>query len=220
MVHLLETTMIRVGNETYAKENKSFGLTTLLNRHVKVDGSELKFHFKGKSGKNLASVRDRRIARTVKTCQELPGQHLFQYIDDVGESRSVNSADVNNYLKEASGAITAKDFRTWTGTVLMARFLRQSGAFESATQAKRALSAAVKQVAAGSGKHPGRLPQVLYSPGRLKRLSRGRACPRGRRACERLVGADRAPAGGSGSAGAAERRTIGRRCRRAEMPGS
>ena len=125
-----------------------------------------------------------------RACQELPGQDLLQYFDEDKELRAVSSDDVNIYLKAITGrAITAKDFRTWAGTVLMARFLKQWGVFESATQAKRALSAAVKQVAAALG-IPGRLPQVVYSPRHLQRLSRRRACPRGRRGRGWRVGAD------------------------------
>jgi DNA topoisomerase-1 len=156
VVHLLETTMIRVGNIAYAKENKSYGLTTLQTRHVKVQGAELRFHFKGKSGKvwNL-SVRDRRVARIVKTCQELPGQHLFQYLDEAGERQTVTSADVNDYLKMVSGSdITAKDFRTWTGTVLAAMALIELGSHDSPARAKKALTQAIKQVSARLGNTP------------------------------------------------------------------
>ncbi len=156
VVHLLETTMIRVGNATYAKENKSYGLTTLLNRHVKVDGTELKFHFKGKSGKTWRlSVRDRRIAKIVKTCQELPGQHLFQYVDADGAPQGVTSADVNAYLKQVSGAdITAKDFRTWTGTVLAAMALGEFEAADSQARAKKNVTQAIERVASRLGNTP------------------------------------------------------------------
>ena len=156
VVNLLETTMIRVGNGSYAKENKSYGLTTLLNRHVKVEGSELKFHFKGKSGKEWRlSVRDRRIAKIVKNCQELPGQHLFQYIDEDGKRQAVTSADVNDYLKEVSGAnITAKDFRTWTGTVLAAMALGEFEKADSKARAKKNVTRAVERVASMLGNTP------------------------------------------------------------------
>lgn len=119
IVTLLEETLIRIGNEDYAKSNHSFGLTTLRNGHVKVKGTELRFLFKGKSGKqwNL-SVRDRRVAAIVRSCQDLPGQHLFEYCDADGRVRAVSSSDVNAYLREIAGIdITAKDFRTWAGTV-------------------------------------------------------------------------------------------------------
>ncbi len=156
VVHLLETTMIRVGNGSYAKENKSYGLTTLLNRHVQIQGSELKFHFKGKSGKEWRlSIRDRRIARIVKSCQELPGQHLFQFMDEEGQRQTVTSADVNAYLKEVSGAhITAKDFRTWTGTVLAAMALSEFEKADSKARAKKNVTRAVERVASMLGNTP------------------------------------------------------------------
>lgn len=156
VVHLLETTMIRVGNADYVKQNKSHGLTTLNDRHVKVDGSQVRFRFKGKSGKewNLG-IRDRRVARIVKASQDLPGQHLFQYIDDEGERRGVTSGDVNAYLREISGTdITAKDFRTWTGTVLAAMALAEYEKADSAAAAKRNVREAIEQVSATLGNTP------------------------------------------------------------------
>lgn len=156
VVHLLETTLIRVGNEDYVKTNKSFGLTTLRNRHVEVDGGALKFEFKGKSGKTWKlKLRDRRVAKVVKQCQELPGQNLFQYIDDDGERQTVTSSDVNEYLREISGAqITAKDFRTWAGTVLAAIALSEFEAVDSAARAKRNIKQAIERVAARLGNTP------------------------------------------------------------------
>lgn len=156
VVHLLETTMIRVGNITYAKENKSYGLTTLLSRQVKIEGAELRFEFKGKSGKMWRlGLRDRRIARIVRTCQELPGQRLFQYLDEAGERQAVTSADVNAYLKEISGAdITAKDFRTWNGTVLAAVTLAQFAAADTEARTKNDITEAIKQVSAKLGNTP------------------------------------------------------------------
>jgi DNA topoisomerase-1 len=156
VIHLLETTMIRVGNEAYAKETKSYGLTTLLNRHVKIEGAELKFHFKGKSGKIWRlGVHDRRIARIVRSCQELPGQHLFQYLDESGRRQAVTSADVNAYLKEISGAdITAKDFRTWTGTVLVAKALAELETADSQARAKKNVTRAIERVSAMLGNTP------------------------------------------------------------------
>ena len=156
VVHLLETTLIRVGNDEYAKANESYGLTTLKSKHVAVEGSEVRFRFIGKSGKQWSlAMRDRRVARIIRACQELPGQDLLQYFDDDKALRAVSSGDVNAYLREITGRdITAKDFRTWAGTVLMARFLGASGQFESETKAKRAISAAVKQVAAALGNTP------------------------------------------------------------------
>jgi DNA topoisomerase-1 len=156
VVHLLETTMIRVGNVAYAKENKSYGLTTLLVRHVKVDGAELRFHFKGKSGKIWRlSLKDRRVARTLKSCQELPGQRLFQYVDAEGRRQAVTSADVNAYLKDVSGAeITAKDFRTWTGTVLAAMALAELEQADSQARAKKNITQAIETVASRLGNTP------------------------------------------------------------------
>ena len=126
IVRLMELTSMRVGNERYAEENDSFGLTTLRNRHVKVGSGRVEFHFRGKSGKfHRIGVQDPRLARIVSRCRELPGQELFQYLDDDGEVQCVGSSDVNEYLKEAAGLdeVTTKDFRTWNGTVLAARFL-------------------------------------------------------------------------------------------------
>ena len=153
VVHLLETTLIRVGNDDYAKQNKSYGLTTLKNRHVEVDGSEVRFRFTGKSGKQWSlRVRDRRIAKTIRACQELPGQELIQYVDDEGRPQDVTSTDVNAYLKEITGKdITAKDFRTWAGTVLAAMALSEMQSFDSAAQAKRNLRAAIEKVASRLG---------------------------------------------------------------------
>ena len=153
VVHLLETTLIRVGNDEYARTNQSYGLTTLRSDHVAVDGSEVRFQFTGKSGKQWSlAMRDRRVARIVRACQELPGQDLLQYFDEEKALHAVSSGDVNAYLREITGGdITAKDFRTWAGTMLMARYLSTSDPFTSATQAKRVMSAAVKKVAAALG---------------------------------------------------------------------
>jgi len=153
VVHLLEATMIRVGGAAYAKQNGSFGLTTLRRRHVQVDGAQLRFNFKGKSGRIWSlNLRDRRVARVVRACQELPGQHLFQYLDEDGERQSVTSSDVNAYLKAATGQeITAKDFRTWNGTVLAASALTAEVACEAAGARKRAFNRAIAGVAARLG---------------------------------------------------------------------
>jgi DNA topoisomerase-1 len=156
VVHLLETTLIRVGNDDYAKENKSYGLTTLRNLHVKVDGSELRFQFKGKSGKTWRlQLKDKRIARIVRACQELPGQRLFQYKDEDGEIREVTSADVNAYLKESTGRdITAKDFRTWAGTVMAALALQEFEAFDTKATQKKNLRDAIESVSSRLGNTP------------------------------------------------------------------
>jgi DNA topoisomerase-1 len=149
VIRLLETTFLRVGNEEYAKQNNSFGLTTLRDRHVKVRGATVRFLFKGKSGVEVsAGLTNRRVAGVVKRCEELPGQKLFQYIDEGGERHTVTSDDVNEYLREATGEdFTAKDFRTWAGTVLAARALREAAGFESETDSKRKVVAAIDAVA-------------------------------------------------------------------------
>jgi DNA topoisomerase I len=152
----LESTLIRVGNDDYARENKSYGLTTLRNPHVSVEGSQLRFRFKGKSGKSWQlQLKDRRVARIVKACQELPGQKLFEYLDENGEGREVTSADVNAYLREITGSdITAKDFRTWAGTVMAALALREFETFDSQASAKKNLRAAIESVASRLGNTP------------------------------------------------------------------
>ena len=156
VVQLLEATLIRVGSDEYARQNKSYGLTTLKTRHVEVNGSELRFNFKGKSGKVWRlGIRDRRIAKVIRACQDLPGQELFQYVDDSGEARDVTSSDVNAYLREISGEdITAKDFRTWHGTVLAAMALQEFEKFDSQAGAKKNIKEAIQQVAARLGNTP------------------------------------------------------------------
>jgi DNA topoisomerase-1 len=156
VVHLLETTLIRIGNDDYAKQNDSYGLTTLKNRHVAIDGTQLRFQFKGKSGKKWSvTIRDRRVAKVIKACQELPGQELLQYIDESGDCQDVTSADVNAYLQEITGTdITAKDFRTWAGTVLAALALRELEGFDSAAKAKKNIRIAVERVASRLGNTP------------------------------------------------------------------
>jgi DNA topoisomerase-1 len=149
IVRLLETTLIRVGNEEYAKENRSFGLTTLRDRHAEVRGRSIRLTFRGKSGRDIETeVTDRRAARVVKQCQDLPGQLLFVYQDQNGKRRPVSSEDVNAYLRDASGAdYTAKDFRTWAGTVLAAVALRKADPFESEAEAKHNVVRAIDRVA-------------------------------------------------------------------------
>ena len=156
VVNLLEATLIRVGSDEYAKENKSYGLTTLKDRHVDVNGPELRFNFKGKSGKVWRlGVKNRRVAKVIRACQELPGQELFQYVDEAGELRDVTSSDVNAYLKEISGEdITAKDFRTWHGTVLAAMALSEFQKFDSEAGAKKNVREAINSVAARLGNTP------------------------------------------------------------------
>jgi DNA topoisomerase I len=149
IVRLLETTFARVGNEEYARDNGSFGLTTLRDRHVTVRGASVRFLFRGKSGRDHElGVTDRRVAAVVKRCEELPGQMLFQYVGEDGIRGTVTSDDVNNYLRETTGEdFTAKDFRTWAGTLLAACALRDLARFESASEAKRNVVAAIDEVA-------------------------------------------------------------------------
>jgi DNA topoisomerase-1 len=156
IVRLLETTFIRIGNESYARENNSFGLTTLRRRHVDIKGSRLTFKFKGKSGvEHTINVTDRRLARIVKTCRDIPGYELFEYLDDDGTPRSIDSTSVNDYLREVSNEnFTAKDFRTWAGTVLAAMTLRDFAPCDTQTQLKKNLVDAVKAVAQRLGNTP------------------------------------------------------------------
>ncbi|MBS2015870.1 MAG: DNA topoisomerase IB [Deltaproteobacteria bacterium] len=155
VVRLLEITLIRVGNEEYARDNGSFGLTTMRTRHVDVDGSAIRFHFRGKSGrKHDVKVHDRRLARILARCTDLPGEILFQY-DDGQELRSVESADVNEYLKRVSGQpFTAKDFRTWSGTVLAAKALTELASFDEGAPTKKNIVQAVKNVSGRLGNTP------------------------------------------------------------------
>ncbi|MDQ6683019.1 MAG: DNA topoisomerase IB [Chloroflexota bacterium] len=156
IVRLLEKTRIRVGNEEYVRQNRSFGLSTLRDRHAHIAGSTIRLRFKGKAGKvHEVELSDRRLARIVARCQDLPGQELFQYVDDDGQQHSIDSADVNAYLQEISGQdFTAKDFRTWAGTVLAAWALREFEAVDSEAQAKKNIVRAVEQVAERLGNTP------------------------------------------------------------------
>jgi DNA topoisomerase-1 len=149
VVSLLEHTLIRVGNDEYARDNGSFGLTTLRNRHAKVNASHVSFDFVGKSGKrHRVEFNDRRLATIIQRCHEIPGQHLFAYIDEDGERQNVTSADVNDYIREATGGdFTAKDFRTWTATVLAHTRLQLCGPPETARAANRHVVETVKAVA-------------------------------------------------------------------------
>lgn len=156
VVRLLETTLIRVGNEAYARENRSYGLTTLRDGHTEIEGAEVRFSFKGKSGKEWnVALRDRRLARIVAACRDVAGDELFQYLDADGGRHAVTSGDVNAYLRDATGAdFTAKDFRTWAGTVLAAMALTEFEAFDSAAAAKRNVTRAIEQVATRLGNTP------------------------------------------------------------------
>ena len=156
IVYLLEATMMRIGNDEYARENKSYGLTTLRNRHVRIDGSEVGFRFRGKSGVyHDVKVHDRRLARIIQRTRDLPGQDLFQYLDEDGETHTVGSSDVNDYLRTITGEdYTAKDFRTWSGTVLAAMALQEFEAVDSDTQAKKNVVRAIETVAERLGNTP------------------------------------------------------------------
>lgn len=177
VVRLLEISLIRVGNREYARQNRSFGLTTLHKRHLAVDGTALQFAFRGKSGiEHRVSVRDRRLARVVRSLRELPGQQLFKYRDGTGELVPVSSDDVNGYIRETLGErFSAKDFRTWAGTLSAARALRAEPPPESPAQAKRRVTVCVKAVAGLLGNTPTVCrsayvhPRVfeLYAEGRL-----------------------------------------------------
>ncbi|HKU61793.1 MAG TPA: DNA topoisomerase IB [Gemmatimonadales bacterium] len=149
VVRLLECTNIRVGNDEYARANGSYGLTTLRDKHVEVSGGNLRFSFKGKSGKtHEVELSDRRLARIVQRCRDVPGEELFQYLDDHGARQTIGSGDVNDYLREISGEeFTAKDFRTWAGTLLAVTALRELGPMDSDREAKAAIVRAVDRVA-------------------------------------------------------------------------
>lgn len=185
VVQLLEKTSIRVGNDEYARQNGSFGLTTLHNRHVDVRGARLNFRFRGKSGREHdVGIEDPRLAAVVARCRDLPGQELFAYVDEAGEVHHIGSADVNAYLREITGQdFTAKDFRTWAGTVLAARALQQFDAFTSVAAARRNIVAAIDSVARTLGNtkavcrksyvHPGVLD--AYLDGTMASVLRERA---------------------------------------------
>jgi DNA topoisomerase-1 len=179
VVRLLELTLIRVGNDQYAKDNNSFGLTTLRNRHVKTEGAALVFEFKGKSGvKHRTGVRDRRLVRIIKSLQALPGQRLFQYIDKEGVMRPVGSADVNAYLHAITGqTFTAKDFRTWAGTVAAAKALAMQGAPATDRELKHLTSLCVKATAGLLGNTPAVCRSAYIHPAVLKAYGDGRLPP-------------------------------------------
>lgn len=185
IVRLMEATLIRIGNAQYARENHSFGLTTMRSRHVQVNGSTVTFKFQGKSGvRHSIDVNDRRLARIVQRCQDIPGYELFQYIDSDGEHHTIDSADVNEYLRELSDQdFTAKDFRTWAGSVLACRILREFEQFGSETQAKKNIVQAIQAVAKRLGNTPSVCrkcyihPAVLecYMAGEIVRLIENQA---------------------------------------------
>ena len=156
IVRLMETTFIRVGNQEYARENKSYGLTTMRNKHVAVQGADITFSFQGKSRvHHTINLHDRRLAGIIKRCADLPGYDLFQYVDREGNTHHIDSADVNEYLREITGEhFTAKDFRTWAGSVLACMLLSEIGPHTSVTEAKRNVVQAIKEVAGRLGNTP------------------------------------------------------------------
>ena len=156
VVRLLRWTAERVGNEEYARDNHSFGLTTLRDEHAEVNGSKVRLSFRGKSGKEReVDIRDARLAKIVRASQDLPGEDLFQYVDEDGATCTIGSSDVNEYLREIAGQdFTAKDFRTWSGTVFAAMALAAQGPAETEPGAKRKIAAAIKEVAQQLGNTP------------------------------------------------------------------
>ena len=192
IVRLLETTFIRVGNEEYARENHSYGLTTLRNKHVEVEGSRVHFKFRGKSGKvHSIDLEDRRLARIVKRCLDLPGYELFQYVDHDGHRHAVSSHDVNAYIREATGGtFTAKDFRTWAGSVLACGFLRRLEVFASESQAKKNVVEAIKAVAERLGNTPAVCRKCYVHPAVLECYMCGSMLERLEAAVKREMGAD------------------------------
>ena len=175
VVRLLEVTLIRVGNEEYARDNGSYGLTTMRDDHLTVSGTTASFHFRGKSGKMHAiSVREPRLARIVRKCQELPGHELFQYVDADGTTHAIDSSDVNDYLHDCAGAeFSAKDFRTWSGTVLAALTLVSMPKAESETARKRSIVTAIKQVSEKLGNTPSVCRKCYVHPHVLDSYQRG-----------------------------------------------
>lgn len=175
IVALMESTLIRIGNESYAKQNHSFGLTTMRNRHVEVNGARVTFSFQGKSGvHHTIDLSDRRLANIIRRCEELPGYELFQYLDTDNERHSIDSADVNDYLQSITGqSITAKDFRTWAGSVLACDLLREYEPSLSATQAKKNIVATIKCVAQRLGNTPSVCRKCYIHPAVLEAYLNG-----------------------------------------------
>jgi DNA topoisomerase-1 len=178
VVRLLETTRARIGNEEYARENESFGLTTLRERQVRVRGSKLRFRFRGKSGvEHTIELSDRRLAAIVRRMQDLPGEQLFRYVDDDGETRRIESADVNAYLEEISGDdFTSKDFRTWAATVLAARALHAQGPCATQAEGKRNIAQAIAAVAGALGNTTAVCRKCYIHPEILESYFAGELC--------------------------------------------
>jgi DNA topoisomerase-1 len=187
LVYLLETTLIRIGNAAYAKSNESFGLSTLTTQHLAIEGATLTFEFAGKSGKNWrVTIRDRRAASVMRACQELPGQLLFKYLDETGNRHAVSSADVNAYLRVASGRrISAKDFRTWSGTLICALALAKQPPAESQRGLRRQIAEAMREAAKALGNTPAVCRSSYVHPGVLDAHGSGELHVRLRRAAAR-----------------------------------
>jgi DNA topoisomerase I len=170
ILKLMELTRIRVGNEEYAKTNQSYGLTTLHDEHAHISGSKIQFQFRGKSGvEHEIELSDKRLAKIVKQCQDIPGQELFQYLDENGEPQDITSTDVNDYLREITGQdFTAKDFRTWAGTVLALSHLAEIGGFTSQTAAKKNITQVIKSVASFLGNRPATCRKYYVHPAVLE----------------------------------------------------
>ena len=166
VIQLLETTLIRVGNQQYAQKNRSFGLTTLRDRHVEITGTKVKFEFRGKSGvDHEIELKDRRLANVIKQCQEIPGYEIFKYYDESGDRHFVDSGDVNEYLQQITKKdFTAKDFRTWAGTLLAAIELDRLGEFDSEKQAQKNVTEAIKNVAQQLGNRPATCRKYYVHP--------------------------------------------------------
>lgn len=175
LVRLLQVSLIRVGNEEYSRSNGSYGLTTLRNRHVRVRGEKLHFDFRGKSGKfHSIALNDRRLARIVRQCQELPGQRLFQFRDSSGAVQSIGSEDVNAYIREFGGdEFSAKDFRTWAATLLTARALCTADVASSAAESKARVMAAISTVADRLGNTPSVCRKCYIHPAVLDAYAAG-----------------------------------------------
>ena len=187
IVRLLEHTMIRIGNDEYARNNKSHGLTTIRDEHVDIDKEHIRFIFRGKSGKQWhVGLRDRRLAKLIRQCQELPGQDLFQYLDENGEVRDAKSEDVNRYLRDISGQdFTAKDFRTWWASVIAARSFIQIGAGDSPSQNTKRIRAVVKEVAHLLSNTPTVCRKHYIHPGILESYEANEFCDSFQRELER-----------------------------------
>lgn len=195
MVRLLETTLIRVGNEEYARQNQSFGLSTMRDRHVSIQRGTLHFEFRGKSGKkHEIDLHDPKLADLVRRTQDLPGQELFQYVTEEGSQQKITSEDVNDYLRGIAGAeFSAKDFRTWAGTVLAALALREYEKFESATQAKKNVVAAIERVAERLGNTPAICRKCYIHPAVLDSYLDGKTVEVLRKKTDATLGQNAAP---------------------------